>query len=78
MTIIDYIINKKELYSTFIIISIVNAVIIINSDFFRDYVDKKLKLSVHYCIHKLKIFIITFLISFISYLMCFYLFGYTS
>ena len=75
MTIIDYVVKKKQIILTIIIISMVNAIIIINGDLFNDYEDKKLKLSTKYVIHKVKVFITTFIISFISYIMCFYLFG---
>ena len=83
--ILDYFIKQKDLYKTFIIISIVNSIIIVNSHLFKDYLNKdkdknkdKNIFSTLYFIHIITIFISTFIISFISYIMCFYLFGYNS
>ena len=38
--ILDYFIKQKNLYKTFIIISIVNSIIIVNSHLFKDYFNK--------------------------------------
>ena len=38
--ILDYFIKQKDLYKTFIIISIVHSIIIVNSHFFKDYFNK--------------------------------------
>jgi hypothetical protein len=79
--ILDYFIKQKDLYKTFLIISIVNSIIIINSHLYKDYFNKdkdknKNIFSILYFIHIITIFITTFIISFVSYIMCFYLFGY--
>ena len=83
--ILDYFIKQKDLYKTFLIISIVNSIIIVNSHLYKDYFNKdkdkdkdknKNIFSILYFIHIITIFITTFIISFVSYIMCFYLFGY--
>lgn len=79
--ILDYFIKNNNLYKTFIILSIVHSIIIINSHLFKDYFNKdkdKKILSILYFIHIITIFISTFIISFVSYIMCFYLFGYSN
>ena len=77
--ILDYFIKHKNLYKAFIIISIVNSIIIVNSHLYKDYFNKDKNtqiFSILYLNHIIYIFISTFIISFISYIMCFYLFGY--